>query len=648
MSTHALPRPLAFGSGSDDDTGTPQLIDRGDLIAALDRAATRRVTLISAPAGSGKTSLLSAWADRSGRGGKLAVLSVRRCQQDAQQFWLALLSTIRQATGTAGREESPAATPGFNGQAMVERVLSELGEACDGFTLVIDDLHELNCPEALAQLTNLLTNLPPRVHAVLATRRDLRLHLHRLRLMGELAEIRAADLQFTERETRKLLEAARITLSASGVALLHERTEGWAAGVRLAALSLAGHPDPERFVAEFSGSERTVAEYLIVEMLERQPEDVQQLLLRTSLLDQVNGELADVLTGHTGSERILLELEDANAFVVSLDPERTRFRYHHLFADLLRLELRRTSPEIVSVLHRRAAGWLRRQGQTVEAIGHTQAAGDWQEAARLLADHAFSLMLDGQAQTIQALLRAFAPGADYPELALVHAAVDVVHGRFDQAEAVLKAAEDSPLHAYIVLSVLTGARTEELRALHWREVDLDGQPGATPPVPASISVYRSVRAGGDTKTVRSRRRLATPRRCVDALRRHRDRLPYPPEPDALVFATSNGTQLDRHNVLRAFRRVVDGAGLDATAWTPRELRHSFVSLLSASGVRIEDISRLVGHSGTAVTEKVYRHQLHAVLNEGTTAMDALFPLDAETVTQIDTQQRPEIDTAAGS
>jgi integrase len=217
---------------------------------------------------------------------------------------------------------------------------------------------------------------------------------------------------------------------------------------------------------------------------------------------------------------------------------------------------------------------------------------------------------------------------------------------FDQAEAVSRAAEESPLHAYIVLSLLTGARTEELRTLHWREVDLDGQPDALPPVLASISVYRSVRAGGDTKTVRSRRRLATPQRCVDALRRHRDRLPHSPEPDALVFATSNGTQLDRHNVLRAFRRVVDTAELDATAWTPRELRHSFVSLLSASGVRIEDISRLVGHSGTAVTEKVYRHQLHAVLNEGTTAMDALFPRDAETVTQIVTQQGPEIDTAA--
>ena len=162
---------------------------------------------------------------------------------------------------------------------------------------------------------------------------------------------------------------------------LHERTEGWAAGLRLAALSLAGHPDPERFVAEFSGSDRTVAEYLIAEMLDRQPEGVQAMLLRTSLLDQVNGALADLLSGGSGTERILLELEDANAFVVSLDAERTWFRYHHLFADLLRLQLRQTWPEETPALHRRAAAWFLRNGQAVEAVRHTQAAGDWSDAA---------------------------------------------------------------------------------------------------------------------------------------------------------------------------------------------------------------------------------------------------------------------------
>src|SRR6266513_2648361 len=423
------------------DRAKPRLIGRGDLLAALDRAVARKVTIISAPAGSGKTSLLCAWAGRPGQPHRLAVMQVQRDQHDAQQFWLALLSAVRQACAPASRAEPPAATPDFNGRAMVDRVLSELSGQRGRLILIIDDLHELTTPDALAQLTRLLTNLPGGVHAVLATRRDLPLRLHQLRLAGELAEIRAADLRFTERETRELLDASGIALSDAGATLLHQRTEGWAAGLRLAAISLADHPDPERFVAEFSGSDRTVAEYLIAEMLDRQPPDVQDLLLRTSLLDRVNGELADLLTGRPGSERILLELEDANAFVVSLDPGRTWFRFHQLFGDLLRLELRRALPEEVPALHRRAAKWFTQHGQVVDAIRHTQAAGDWPGAAQLLADHSFSLTLDGQAQTIQALLQAFPPGADDPELALVRAGVDLVQGRLDEAAAHLEVAE---------------------------------------------------------------------------------------------------------------------------------------------------------------------------------------------------------------
>jgi len=419
------------------------LVDRGDLLAVLDRAAAKKVTVIAAPAGSGKTSLLRAWAQRPGQPNRLAVVQLRRDQRDAQLFWLDLLGAVRKAVGATGGAEPPAATPDFNESAMVDRVLSELVDAPGDFTVIIDDLHELTLPDALGQLTRLLTNLPTGAHAILATRRDLRLGLHQLRLAGELAEIRAADLRFSERETRELLNASGIALSEAGVTLLHQRTEGWAAGLRLAAISLAGHPDPERFVAEFSGSDRTVAEYLLAEMLDRQPDDVRQLLLRTCLLDRVNGELADLLTGLRGSERILLALEDANAFVVSLDPQRTWFRYHHLFGDLLRLELRRTLPEQVPVLHRRAAGWFTRHGQIVDAVRHTQAAGDWSDAARLLADHSFSLMLDGQTQTMQALLRVFpqAPGVDHPDLALVRAMVDLIQGRLDEAAAHLTVAE---------------------------------------------------------------------------------------------------------------------------------------------------------------------------------------------------------------
>src|SRR4051794_17690575 len=290
---------------------TPGLIDREDLVAALDLAATRRVTTISAPAGSGKTSLLRAWAARAGRGLVVRV-QVQRGQPDAQAFWLSVQGAVHGARAPNGGALAPVGTPEFDGDAMVERVLAELADLTDtggDVTVILDDLHELGPPEAFAQLRHLLGDLPPGVHAIVATRRDLRLGLHRMRLDGELAELRATDLQFTDPEVRRMLAAAGIRLSDAGVALLRQRTEGWAAGLRLAVISLTGDPDPERFVADFSGTDRTVAEYLLAEMLERQPADVQQVLLRTSILERVNGELADLLTGRAGAERILLELE---------------------------------------------------------------------------------------------------------------------------------------------------------------------------------------------------------------------------------------------------------------------------------------------------------------------------------------------------
>jgi LuxR family transcriptional regulator, maltose regulon positive regulatory protein len=318
-----------------------------------------------------------------------------------------------------------------------------LAEQVEPVVVIIDDLHELRSPDAFTQLEHVLAILPSSAHVVLSSRRDPPIRLHQLRLADEIAEIRAGDLRFTERETRELLAASGIRLSDAGAAALYQRTEGWAAGLRLAVISLSGHPDPERFVAEFSGTDRAIGEYLMAEMLERQPSQVQRMLLRTSLVDRMNGELADLLAGRSGSEQMLLQLEDANAFVVSLDVQRTWFRYHQLLADFLRLELRRTLAEEVPDLHRRAARWLADHGEVVEAVRHTQAAGDWPDAARLLADHLFSLTLDGQEGEIAVLLRSFPGGAsaDHPELALAHAAVQLAQGRLEEAAAQLALAE---------------------------------------------------------------------------------------------------------------------------------------------------------------------------------------------------------------
>jgi integrase len=197
----------------------------------------------------------------------------------------------------------------------------------------------------------------------------------------------------------------------------------------------------------------------------------------------------------------------------------------------------------------------------------------------------------------------------------------------DQAEAILKASEKSRLHAYIVLSLLTGARTEELRALRWCHVDLAGNPDADPPIPPSIAIWRSVRAGGDTKTRKSRRTLAMAQRCVDALTPlwYQRRCRHGTECDCLVFVSRTGRPHDRHNVLRRFRTVVRAAGLAAEDWAPRELRHSFVAPQSDDGVPLEDISRLVGHRTTTVTETVYRKQLRPVIEDAATAMNRIFP-----------------------
>jgi len=270
---------------------------------------------------------------------------------------------------------------------------------------------------------------------VLAARHDVRLGLHRLRLEGELTELRAADLRFTVAEARELLAAAGVDLPGPALGTLYERTEGWAAGLRLAALSLAGHKDPERFAAEFSGSERTVAEYLLAEVLERQGEEVRRLLLRTSVLERVSGELADALTGGSGGERILQDLEEANAFVVALDAARSWFRYHRLFAGLLQLELRRTVPGEVTGLHAAAAGWLARHGFAVEAVRHAQGARDWGLASRLLADNWPGLYLGGQAGSVHELLAGFPPEATSAdaELAALAAADELAQGSLEEA-----------------------------------------------------------------------------------------------------------------------------------------------------------------------------------------------------------------------
>jgi LuxR family transcriptional regulator, maltose regulon positive regulatory protein len=410
------------------------VVSRPGLFLRLTEA--HRVVQVSAPPGSGKTVLFRSWIASSGLAECTAWVSVPAEERDPQRLWISVTDALRETATGSALVRGLTAAPGLDGWTAVERLLEDLASMRERVWLVIDDLHELCSAEALRQLELLIMRAPLRLRFILVTRHDLRLGLHRLRLAGELTEIRTADLRFSQAEARALLDAAGVPVSDSSLALLCDRTEGWAAGLRLAALSLAGHPDPQRFAAEFGGSERTVAEYLLAEVLERQSEEARRLLLRTSILARVNGELADLLTGGSGGERVLQRLEEAGAFVVSLDARRSWFRYHQLFADLLQLELRGSAPAELPALHDAAAGWYAEHGYPVEAVRHAQAAQDWGLAARVLSDHWIGLGLGGLGATAHELLARFPADviAADAELAARVAGDQLARGSLEEAE----------------------------------------------------------------------------------------------------------------------------------------------------------------------------------------------------------------------
>jgi LuxR family transcriptional regulator, maltose regulon positive regulatory protein len=408
------------------------VVVRGELFERLNRAG--RVTEVSGPAGSGKSVLLRSWIDEAAPAGHVAQVSVQDSDRDPRRFWALVVDALRDTAAGSTLVRPLAAAPDLDGWSVVERLLADLESLRDRIWLVIDDVHALGSAETLRQLELLLMRAPAGLRFVLATRHNLRLGLHRLRLEGELTEIRAASLRFSRDEAEALFEATGVRLPESALALLHERTEGWAAGLRLAALALTGHPDPERFAAEFCGSERTVAEYMLAEVLDRQSEEVRRLLSRTCVLERVNGPLADLLTGESGAARILQELEQAGAFVVAMDARRSWFRYHRLFADLLQSELRDTEPAELAVLHGTAAGWFAEHGFGVEAVRHAQAAQDWERAGRLLTDYWLDVTLAGQAATVHELVTAFPADAvtGNAELTAVAAAAELMHGSLEE------------------------------------------------------------------------------------------------------------------------------------------------------------------------------------------------------------------------
>jgi LuxR family maltose regulon positive regulatory protein len=418
---------------------------RPRLIDLLDAGTRQLLTLLSAPAGAGKTALLASWSSAGRPPGPLAWVSLDAGDNDVDRFWAHALAAL--CRSGAVPSDSPLRTLGSaseSSDSFLPQLVSGLAELPAPVVLVLDDLHDVTDATVLAGLEFLLRHAPPQLRLLLAARVDPPLPLQRLLVSGQLTQVRAADLAFTVAEVGELLATCEDPprLSDDDLALLQARTEGWAAGLRLAVLSLEGKPDPHRFVTEFAGDDKSIADYLTGEVLNRQPEEMRSFLLRTCIVDELNGNLADALTGGRGGEQMLARLERANGFVTTVGWRRSRYRYHQLFAELLRYQLRCHEPDQVGTLHKRAAGWYARHGMAVHAIKQALMAEDWCYAADLMATHGPSIILRGDAATLQELVGRLPVDlvqAD-PELMLMGAADRIVLGVPDAAAAYLRAA----------------------------------------------------------------------------------------------------------------------------------------------------------------------------------------------------------------
>ena len=363
------------------------LVARPRLSERLSRGAESALTLVSAPAGFGKTTLLAEWlAAAPADGRSVAWLSLDRRDNDPALFWTYLVAALKTAAhGVGASALSLLQPPRPPTEAGLATLLNDLGAISDDVVLVLDDYHVIDAREVQDGMAFLLEHLPPQIHLVIGSRADPMLPLARLRGRGELVEIRAADLRFTPAEAAAYLNGVMgLVLTAPDVAALEGRTEGWIAALQLAALSMQGREDVAAFIAGFAGDDRYIVDFLAEEVLQRQPGDVQQFLLQTSILDRLSGPLCDAVTGQDGGKAKLVALERGNLFLVPLDGRRRWYRYHQLFADVLQARLRDEQPEEVPDLHRRASAWYEQNGEPSEAIRHALAAGDFDRAADMV------------------------------------------------------------------------------------------------------------------------------------------------------------------------------------------------------------------------------------------------------------------------
>lgn len=424
----------------------PALVERPRLMARLDAALATPLTLVSAPAGFGKSTLLAAWAARAPEL-TLAWISIDTELADAGHFWGTVAAAIEETHPASGASlpallEAPQ-TP--SPSALVQALLRDLGDGPDRLALVLDDYHLIDSPAIHEALTILVDRLPPHIHLIIGTRADPPLPLARWRVQGRLAELRAADLRFTTEEAAAFLHSTMgLDLPPEAIQALEERTEGWAAALQLAALSIRDRADAATFIARFAGSHRAIVDYLAEEVIGRQPPHVQAFLLQTSILERLSANLCDSLLqpddgapALPNAQELLDYLERANLFVIPLDEERRWYRYHHLFAEMLRDRLQRTQPGATAELNRRAAQWYRAASFPGDAISHLLLAGDLAGAAEIITRVAEEMMWEyGDAKTVLRWIAALPDDIvlERPRLALWHIWALQISIQLDAAE----------------------------------------------------------------------------------------------------------------------------------------------------------------------------------------------------------------------
>jgi LuxR family maltose regulon positive regulatory protein len=422
--------------------GPIAMVSRGRLLDSLDAGVQGPLTLLAAPAGAGKTALLSSWVAAGRAPGPVAWLALDDDDADRRRFWRAVLGTLSHATGDA-RLAALAVSP--REPMDMDLVLPALVEALDArdgpIVLVLDDLHAV-ADVVREDLERLVRYPPPALRLVLVTRSDPPIGLGRLRLEGWLTEIRARDLAFTLEEAGALLEALGVSIAPEDVATLWRRTEGWSAALCLAAISVRAHPEPSRFIEQFAGTDATVSDYLVSEVLARQPPDLREFLLRTSIVDVISGELADALTGGSDGQRMLARLEQGGALLARLDDHGAWHRYHPLFAELLRAELRARLGSELEGLHRRAAVWLAGHDDFTAALRHVALGRAWDLGTQLVIDHWVDFMINGEMAALRPVLEGMPRERveACPELSLAFGAAMLAFGNRELAEPDLRGA----------------------------------------------------------------------------------------------------------------------------------------------------------------------------------------------------------------